>query len=196
LLSYETMKAIKRINLSEVVAEFLKAELKSPRFSSDVRSSLENSGFTEEIILNPNLGSKSENMARREVLRNYRKWLKFSPHLYWYYVEISLKELGDMYYIDYNYWNELSHNTRLVRFGAKTVQEDRAAHGVSNDGYWSTLKSIRDGAVIPPIIFKSIGKGKYELIEGHMRATSYMLLNSELTKIKAIAGLPRLENLN
>ena len=190
------MKIIKKIKFSEVVSEFLKAELKSPRFSADLKSSLEHMGYSDEIVYNPDLSDKTENEKRRRVLRNYRKFLKFSPHLDWYYVDISSKELGEMYYIDYNYWNELSKNTRLVKDGAKTIEEGKSVYGVSNEGYWSALESIKNGDVIPPIIIKSVGLGKYELIEGHLRATSYMLLNSGSTIITAIAGLPRLEKLS
>src|SRR5690606_28051579 len=64
------MDIIGQISEDEVIAEFLKAEINSPRFRDEVIAAL--NGIDDKLITQPNLHSDMENRLRKEILGKVR----------------------------------------------------------------------------------------------------------------------------
>ncbi|MBW3537895.1 hypothetical protein KY386_00205 [Candidatus Parcubacteria bacterium] len=188
------MKVIARISEDEMVAEFLKGEVMSERFSKDLAETCKELGVENKIIINPNTNDKVENDLRRRVLSKYRGWKEdrelfedFPSDLLWHKAELTVDDLLNSKYVDYSYWNELSNNARLVREGAASVKAGKVVFDVSNDRFWRVAEAIESGTEMPPLILVQKG-GQLEILEGHLRATAYCLANKLPSVIQGIVG--------
>lgn len=184
------MKTITKSSPEEAVLEWLKAELRSDRFSGDLKSAIKELDDNETTITKANLHDKQENEIRWKILKSYRTWLKINFYDYeWYQVELSSVDVKKLNYIDYSYWNELSDYTRKVGRAAENVADGREVFDVPNDRFYSVAKDIENGISLPPIIIVSnydINQG--EIIEGHLRATGFVLAQVTERPLKAIWG--------
>jgi hypothetical protein len=182
------MKIIKDSDATEAVLEWLKAELNSERFSGDLKAAIKSSGHTEEIITAANLDEADDNKARWQILKTYRDWLDKDFNDYdWQYVELNQEEVGNLQYIDYSYWNELSDNTRQVKRAAANVANGKIVYDVPNTNFLSVAKAVETGKVLPPIIILA-DSNESLIIEGHLRATGYMLAERAKSPLQAIWG--------
>ena len=66
------MKIIKRISEDEMIAEFLKAEINSPRFGKKIIDSLKKDKKTKKILIKPDLKNPNENIYRNNLLGKVR----------------------------------------------------------------------------------------------------------------------------
>jgi hypothetical protein len=185
---------------AEMVATFLHGELGSPRFADAIQAALINHGQSRELVEKPNLGSKTENAQRAAILLEYRPWLvdfgllKDVPsQAQWHWVDLSREDIEGLHYVTYSYWDELSNGTHLVREGAKSVAAGKTAFGVSNDGFWEIASQLEVGGTIPPIIAVAGAKGRpHTVIEGHVRATGYLLAKHRPDAMRALFGIARM----
>ena len=184
------MKYIGESTSDEVILAWLKAEIESTRFSYDLGVALTKMNQNESIILAANLASAKENSVRRRILKTYRDWLTLDFDCYnWLYVELDQDDVKELQYIDYSYWNELSDNTRLVGKAVQNILKGKVVFDVSNDHFYSVAKEIESGKVFPPIILTTQDDdGFYEILEGHLRATSFLLAKETPTPLYAILG--------
>lgn len=60
----------------------------------------------------------------------------------WKYLELDEKDIDNIYYIDYDYWNELSNGTSKPVEAAKVINSGREIYNVSNQPFLMVL-SIR-----------------------------------------------------
>lgn len=184
------MKVVKDSWSSEAVLEWLKAELNSSRFCTDLRAAINKAGCSEEIIVAADLNNTRENETRWHILRDYRKWLDRNFDDYdWQLVELNREEVGSLQYIDYSYWNELSDGTRKVERAATNVAGGKIVFDVPNDRFFSVAKVVEAGTPLPPIIVVSDHNGNSsEILEGHLRATGYLLAKQSQQPLKAMWG--------
>lgn len=187
------MKVIRKSSASEVTMEWLRAELDSERFGEDLRAAVNKSGYDETIITTANLVDNSANKARWTILKSYRTWLDCDFVDYdWDEVELSNDEVANLSYIDYSYWNELSDGTRKVGRAAANVAEGVVVFDVPNDGFFSVAKSVENGTRLPPIIVvNDKDRGTWEILDGHLRATGYILALKAKQPLKAMWGTLR-----
>ncbi len=190
------MKIIRNISEEEVVATFLKTELVSPRFKHRY-SNLSRKHIA--MINNPNLKSKLENKYRSQLLsktRGYpdrRIFTNFPKNVSWKRAYLSKKELQEVQYIDYDYWNELSGGSRLPKDAAKNIRAGKTVFGHSNQNFKNMAKAVEKGIGFPELILVSTDKGgKMVALEGHARLTAFMLALKHIpNKIEVIIGFSK-----
>lgn len=171
-----------------MVLEWLKAELESARFSANLKQSLQELGETESLITNADLDDEGQNKRRLDVLKEYRDWFKADVNKFgWQLVELNQQEAGDLKYIHYDYWNELSGDTRLVQKAAENIRAGLVVFDVPNDGFYSVAQAVEAGRDFPPIIIVE-QDGEQEIVEGHVRATGYVLATGTDKPLMAIVG--------
>lgn len=177
------MKIVKKITEDEMVATFLKAEINSDRFGSGVASLLEKHKLDRKILDNPDLENRLENGYRKEILgeargfsQNLHIFTNFPSNIEWFRILISKSELEKVLYINWEYWLEMTNNTRLpldlvARIKSGDLPEDKETlrfKAVSN--------YIKSGAKVPEMILVAKNKdSRFVVLEGHVRLTAYLL---------------------
>src|SRR5688572_22614645 len=113
------MRLIERVDEADVIAEFLRAEIDSPRFGPRVRARIENDARAESIVRTPDTTNAEDNAYRAALLHSYRGVGGSAPlleglpdEIEWHRATIARDALDEVHYIDYPYWNELSAGTR------------------------------------------------------------------------------------
>ncbi|MEK6819647.1 MAG: hypothetical protein AABY03_00415 [Nanoarchaeota archaeon] len=191
------MKIIKKISEDEMISEFLKGEVNSPRFGKKIIDSLKRDKKDKRILLNPNLNNKNENIYRKNLLgklrgfgRNKDIFEKFPKDIKWFSAIVTKTELKKIKYIDYSYWNELSNKTRLPSIAAKNIKKGLKVYGIGNEGAFEILAKIKKGKKFPQIILVAKNKkSKVVVLEGHARITAYFLEQKYLpNKMEVIIG--------
>lgn len=187
------MKTIRNSSPEEATLEWLKAELNSDRFRSDLNTALIKMNAVEKIITDADLSSQDENETRWKILKSYRDWLDKDFEYYeWELVELDQADVSELHYIDYSYWNELSDNTRKVGAAAKNVMNDKVVFDVPNDKFFSVAEAVENGLDFGPIIVVSNSdKQEAEILEGHLRATGYIMAQKPTKPLRAIMGTKR-----
>lgn len=191
------MKLLNQISEDEVIAVFLKTEIKSNRFGKRILDSLKKDKKSKNIIINPNLEDTKENQYRKKLLGKVRgfginKYLfeNFPKDVKWYKAIVEKQELKKVKYIDYSYWNKLSNGTRLPAQAAKNIKAGVKVFGVSNKGFINILSEIKKRRTFPPMIFVAKNKrSRMVVLEGHARLTAYFLEPKYIPKtMKIIMG--------
>ena len=133
---------IREASEDEMVALFLKTEIKSTRFRDRILAAIDQLKAKESIVTEPNLASAEENDLRREILSIFRGYGRdaemfegYPGDIRWVWVDLSRADLERVRYIDYSYWNELSSHTRLAKVAATNIRKGIEVFGVSNDGF-------------------------------------------------------------
>lgn len=193
------MKLVKKVPESAMVAAFLKAEFSSPRFSDDLRKAMQSFSVEEAVITHPDITDMQENELRAQVLGAYRGYQQdremfdgVPSNLTWYEAEIARQEVGNLRYVDYSYWDELTDSTRLVKDGVKNIQQGKVVFAVSHDRFWAVTERILHGEhdFEPMILWGPDGDSPLEILEGHLRATAFGLAGDKApATIKVIVGL-------
>jgi hypothetical protein len=168
----------------EMVLAFLQAEIRSSRYGSIIQRTLAQLGWENSLIENPNLADEVENAQRRWLLsyRGYPRreglFTRFPLDVQWRRVGLEPTDLQVIRYIKDTVtaapnWTNLSNGTRLVCEGASSVRQQ------SSDPLFQQIvaiaEGIRDGIRFPALIAAEHDKGNLVLIEGHSRATAYVL---------------------
>lgn len=158
---------------------------------------MESLGVTEKIITLPDLGSADQNRTRDEILGRYRGW-KHNQYLFsdfpksvaWYEVELTPKEIEKLKYINYSYWVKMSGGSRLVKDAACNIRQGRTVFGESNQRFFKVAKEIEGGYKFPEMILVAEDeKTTPVILEGHLRATAYVLSRKKPKIIKALLGV-------
>jgi len=175
------LKLIQQISEAEFVAEFLKAEINSPRFRDRIITALD--GMDAAIIVKPDLDNKVENHLRKSILGKTRGYglnkdlfNKFPANVVWYRALINKDELSKVMYIDYSYWNVISSYTRLPTVARHNILKNVRVFGVSNKGFIEISQIIAQGKTLPRLILVARNpKSRIVVLEGHARLTAYFL---------------------
>lgn len=187
------MKTIRNSSPAEATLEWLKAELNSDRFRSGLDTALLKLSSDEKIITDADLTNENENQTRWNILKSYRDWLDKDFEDYeWELVELDQADVSELRYIDYSYWNELSDGTQKVGVAAANVTDGKVVFDVPNDKFFSVAEAVDNGLGFGPIIVVlSSDKQEGELLEGHLRATGYVMAKQRSKPLRAIRGTPR-----
>jgi hypothetical protein len=193
------MKLLKRVPETVMVAAFLKAEFCSPRFSGELKKTMRSLTVEEAVITHPDITDEHQNDLRAQVLGAYRGYRQdremfdgVPSDLTWYEAEITRQELGNLRYVDYSYWNELTNNTHLVKDGVTSIQQGRMVFDVPHDRFWAVAERIIDGehGFEPIILWGRDSDSPLEILEGHLRATAFGLAGDKApAAIKVLVGL-------
>lgn len=193
------MKLLTKIPESAMVAAFLKAEINSVRFSDELRKVILRLGIAKSVVANPDIEDEEQNKLRAQLLGEYRGYKQnrkifegFPDDLTWFKAEISREEIGDLRYVDYSYWNELTDHTHKVKDAVKNIQKGKVVFEVSNDRFLEVAEQIKQGDTDfePMILWGKDGRSPLTILEGHLRATAFGLAGKKApAKISVILGL-------
>lgn len=155
----------------EMVLAFLKAELNSPRFSSEYQIDR----YT--LIDLADLQSSTQNAARLEKLKKVKGDLLLLPNVVWRRAALENGDLPRLKYLNHRNWKTLSGDTRLVSDGARNIDLKKRPNNDTNTHILAVAKAFKEGTRYPELIGVA---GEEEgadiiLIEGHVRATAYSL---------------------
>jgi hypothetical protein len=182
------MRRLRPGSEAEMVALFLRTELRSARWQDDVRALLGRAGLPDRVLTAPDLGDDAENQARLRLLTGHRGYgtrteifEDFPDDVRWQWMAITPAELARVRYIDYDYWVELSGGTRLAVSAAARIRAGAAPFGVPNDGVLAMARAFAGGARFPPLILVTtgLGSGGLVVLEGHARLTAVMLARGQ-----------------
>lgn len=177
-----TMEELGRATADEMVLAFLRAEIDSPRFHDAeglrMRGLLLKSGLDPGLIDNADPGDSQANAIRKEIL----KWwcepkFVFSgmpEDVIWRRVRLQPFEVGALRYCAHPTWIALSGESRLVADGAANIERVSAPNDVNNHVI-AVAELVRQGDKFPALIaVQALGDGLI-LLEGHTRATAYVV---------------------
>jgi hypothetical protein len=178
------MYLVADITEHEMVATFLRTEIRSERFRHKIVRLVQRDAVSPAVIEQPDVSNPEENAYRIRLLGEFRGYgqnrdmfEQFPAHVMWQRVALTPAELLQAKYIDYDYWNELSNGTRSPLEAAKTIRAGRTVFGVSNDPALRTADALRHGAVFPELILvRAAAERPMVVLEGHFRLTVYALV--------------------
>ena len=139
------MKLIRKANKDEMILEFLKGKLNSKRFNGSLDNIINDLRLDSSIIFNGNIKNKKENLDRLNIMKKFRGYPdnglfeNFPKISEWKYLELDEKDIDNIYYIDYDYWNELSNGTSKPVEAAKVINSGREIYNVSNHHFLMVL---------------------------------------------------------
>ncbi len=187
------MKIIRDSSEEEMILEFLKGELNSKRFNEDLKKVLENLNIDDNLIINGDISNEFENKKRLEIMNLFRGYPNrelfnnFPIINTWKYVKLSSFDIHNVFYINYDYWNELSNNTSSPLEAVKNIKKGVIIYDVSNDPILEGVKYL-DNNKFPPVILITCNSEKYLIIEGHSRMTIYAFNPLKLEGTYAYVG--------
>lgn len=128
-----------------MILEFLKGKLNSKRFNGSLDNIINDLRLDSSIIFNGNIKNKKENLDRLNIMKKFRGYPdnglfeNFPKISEWKYLELDEKDIDNIYYIDYDYWNELSNGTSKPVEAAKVINSRREIYNVSNHHFLMVL---------------------------------------------------------
>ena len=178
-----TLELGERVDEAEVIAEFLRAEVDSPRFGPRIRARLDADGRDPRVLTRPDPRDRDENAYRRALLHAYRGTGGSAPLLEglpeemdWHRAVIGREEIGLLHYIDYPYWNELSAGTRSPVVAADRIRAGMRAQDRPNDAFLALAERLCAGADVGmPIAVAADHASPLIVLEGHTRVTAMAL---------------------
>ena len=187
------MKLIRKTNEAEMILEFLKGELNSKRFNEDLNNAINELGLDLNIILNGNINDDQENIDRLKIMKKFRGYPdeelfeRFPNIEEWKFLELNESDIDNIYYIDYDYWNELSNGTSKPVEAAKVIKSGKEIYEVSNQPFLDGVEYNKTNK-FPPVILITCNNEKYLIIEGHSRMTVYGFNSNKLNGTYAYVG--------
>lgn len=187
------MKILKESNEDEMILEFLKGEFLSKRFNKRLQDAIDKLNLTSDIIVNGDIMSQEQNQLRKMIMKIFRGYPNeelfenFPRKVEWKFVQFDSTDIDKIYYIDYDYWNELSNNTSSPLEAAKNIMNGVEIYNVSNQPYIDGLKLL-ELKRFSPIIVLTCNDEKYLIIEGHSRMTIYGLNPSSFANTYGFVG--------
>ena len=189
------MRKIKASNENEMAYEFLKMELDSERFGTEIEVILNEMHINNGIIANGNIKCDKENAIRAEVLKRFRGYRdnelfeNFPAAIEWVWTEFDREDIDKILYIEYSYWNELSSYTGSPLEAAKTIRSGKIIFDVPNDAVKNGAKKLTHGHTFPPLIFLTDETEQhYIILEGHSRMTAYGLVPDLFQNVSVLLG--------
>ena len=196
------MKILKSVTEHEVTASLFKYNYSSFRFGEKLKAIIKEQGIDENIITNPDVQNEKKNMIREKLMRSFDGdgvdgYLSqdFPNNIQWKLVRLTKKDIQQIKYLNYSYWNELSNHKRYISEGVKTIKKGIEIFNQSNDIFFKAFKALKQGANFPPsILIAKDENSDLVAIDGHLRLTSY-LFDSNYTPDEIDAYIGYSENL-
>jgi len=168
---------------AEVVAEFLRAEIESPRFGPRIRARLAQDGRPETIIGRPDTSSDADNAYRAALLHGYRGVGGSAPlleglpdRMEWYRARLTRADLERVRYIEYPYWVELSAGTRSPAVAASRIRAGITAMNRPNDAFLAVSARLCAGEQLGTTVLVAPDRAAaLVVLEGHTRVTAMLL---------------------
>lgn len=173
----------------EMILAFLQAELPSPRFGPTYAECLRLLGVDNHIVTQANLNDPRENRLREQLLTNVRGYgtnrylfTGFPADVTWRHVTMAPHEVGNLHYANEPSWVRLSAPTRRV---ATAAQNLTSANGKDYENIMAVASALQRGVTFPALIGATADGDPIVLMEGHTRATAYVITNTAARLILA-----------
>lgn len=187
------MKIIRNSNEDEMIACFLNGEISSNRFGNDLRKTIAKLKCDKRIIDCPNLDNPVENQKRKRILSEFRNYDKndglfenFPKVNKYVIVEFESKDLKNIKYINYDYWNELSNGTGSPLVASNNIMHGKIVFNVSNAPFFDGANLLKSGTKFKPCILLTADYNTFIVLEGHSRITCYALCPNFFNNVRAI----------
>jgi hypothetical protein len=168
----------------DMVLAFLRAELDSSRFCQAVLGALGELGLDRGLIDDADLGDADDNLARRNVLQNYRGYPNegvfggLPDDVTWSGVALTPEELSDIRYIHWDYWLDVSGGTRRP---ADAIARMREQWESPADDVGQIAGALAVGSLPRPIIVAGPPSATdLVVLEGHVRLSGLLLYPERL----------------
>ena len=192
------MKIEQKIGEAEMVALFLRSELKSDRWANVILKVLSERAIPANLITDADTTDAEANEQRAKILGAFRGYREnrelfegYPDNVVWHRVILEGGDFQRLKYVDYSYWNELTGGSRRPLDAVATVLSGKEVFGVSNQPSIDGAEAIRSGATFDPIILiASDPESDIVILEGHGRATVYALAGKDTyQRLPALLGL-------
>jgi len=187
------MKILEIVSERVMVAEFLRAEIDSPRWRLNILNRLKMDGRSREVVDNPNLLDDEESSYRASLLafRGYRNkgiFSEFPEVVQWHTISMTHGDLENALVMNNAPWPEFSGGTRLAGDTSRNFETGKINHAVLSD-IKATSDHLKEGYTLTKLIL--VGEGLERplvILEGHVRAMA--ILQSNVSKeVRTIVGL-------
>jgi len=188
------MKIFEELTEDQMIGAFLKGEIDSERFGSEMKKEINTLGIRVNVVINPDTSDAQQNELRRKIFSRYRGYgdnqklfEKFPTNIKWMRARLHKNELLKVRYIDYDYWIELSSGSRLPIDAANNIRKGIEVFKISNERFLKTAQSLRDGEIFPELILVGKDDKSYMVIlEGHLRLTAYALAPEHIPELTPV----------
>jgi O-antigen/teichoic acid export membrane protein len=186
--AYSPVRLIRRVSEDEVIAEFLKSDFHYPAFR-EYRESM------YDVVLNPNLADREENLKRRALLflRHQSLWQEIPTDTQWCEVELDESDMERIRVFPRAQWRKLGRGSFSM---TEILEGMRVRQHTVDAAFLSKISSIRDrllkddagpGAVV---LIGLREKDPLTVLDGNHRLVSAMLESpNRLHKLKFMCGL-------
>jgi len=190
------MRLISDATVDEMVVAFLRAEANSTRWGNAFAN------LDRRLIDEPDTTNVAQNAARADALAAHRGDVRTRTVFFrglpldtgWQRWALTPVELGDVRYANYVTWIKLSGGTRRIRDGAANVQQLQVYedHDI-NAGIRATARAIDERKPMPELIAVAQDADGRDLVllEGHTRATAYLIAKKPPTEVTVLTGWSR-----
>lgn len=189
------MNILRASSEEEMIAEFLRAEYRSERFSEQIKKAMEKLLLDESIILSADVDNAAENAARKKLLGEFRGYglnrelfERFPTEIKWSLCNFVSGDLNRIRYIDYSYWNELSQGTRSPLKAAQTILNGTEIYEQSNAGFVKAAEFLKSGGTFPKAILLTSDFEHFVIVEGHLRITAFALVPESFDNVECFVG--------
>jgi len=166
----------------EMVLAFLAAEIDSPDYEEYIKPLLQRLNQSRTILIdNGDVTNATDNQVRMDLLKEYRGYSAdaylfngFPSDVRWRRVEIRLNELERVKYGNFKDWGKLSEGSRMVVDGARNIGRLQTGEDIK-DKVEAVVKKIERGHRFPELVTVQTAGDDLVLVEGHKRATAYMI---------------------
>ena len=190
------MELLEEVDDDVMIAAFVQAEFDSPRFGPGYEARLrELGGARGDVIDHPDMSDRAANDMRRALLRHVRGY-ETGQYLFedwptdvqWWRARVGLAELTTLMYANHPTWLCLTGGSRLIGDGAANVDTVFVAEN-ANANIKAVATSVKLGERFPElIVVAETEQGPFVVIEGHSRATAYVLAKAPET-VDVIVGV-------
>jgi hypothetical protein len=176
------MRILGPVTEDEMIAAFLRAELRSGRYGEKLRRLLERDGIAAEVLERPEPADPDQNEYRRRMLDEHRAFERreglfhgFPESVDWYRAALVPEEVLAIRYINWDWWLAISDGSRSAVVAAERIRRGEI-EGVTVEEHADIARAL--GATSPPpelIAATKPDHAQLVLVEGHVRLTVYAL---------------------
>lgn len=177
------MNVVENISEDQMISLFLQGELNSVRFSEELKNEMRELEVDTTVIVKPDFLNNQENLLRRKLFGKYRGYGEgekmfedFPTDVRWARICLSPKEVLQIRYINYSYWDEISKQTHLPTAAAETIKSGTKIFDISNKNFLKAAEFLKNGGNFPEMVL--VARNEHSpliVLEGHLRLTAYAL---------------------
>ncbi|MDE5820391.1 MAG: hypothetical protein K2N41_03695 [Lachnospiraceae bacterium] len=189
------MNILRTSSEEEMISEYLRAEYHSERFSEHIKKAMKALSLDESILLCADLNNTNENTARKKLLGEFRGYglnrelfENFPNEIQWSLCNFVSDDFGNIRYINYSYWNELSKGTHSPLIAAQTIQNGIEIYHQSNAGFVKAAEFIKSGGKFARPILLTSDLERFVIVEGHFRITAFALVPEHFHNVECFVG--------